>query len=602
MPVFAPVEEQLAYLQKGAADIIAVEELRQRLTQSLRTGTPLQVKAGFDPTAPDLHLGHTVLLRKLKHFQDLGHEITFLIGDFTGLIGDPTGRSETRPALTPEQIQANAETYRSQVFRLLDPERTRVRFNSEWLGSLDAASVVKLCAKYTVARMLERDDFQLRYRSGQPISIHEFLYPLAQAYDSVALRADVELGGTDQRFNLLLGREIQREYGQPAQIVLTMPLLEGLDGVRKMSKSFGNYIGIAEPAETIFAKVMSISDELMWRYYLLLTDASESEIAGFKNLHPMDAKKRLAEQIAGDFHGAASAREARGAFERVVQGGAAPDAITNVAVVFSDRLDKMLEAAHLAPSITEAARLIKSGAVSLDGEPCTTVKLPQPLRAPVVVKVGKHRFARLVATVAGLLLLAAQLVAQASSPRVTFSRSFKGSQPAFFSVVVNRDGQAVFTARQQDADPSVTINFTATPVVVNEIFADAATLGDFSRPLQSKARVAYTGDKMLAFDDATHHTSEEFTYTTIPAAAALTALFEKIGVCGSDALRLRHAMQYSRLDLTDIMDAIVADWEGHELGEPQLLAPTLEQLVADSSLLQSARNRAQKLLAQFPKN
>ncbi|HXR98782.1 MAG TPA: tyrosine--tRNA ligase [Terriglobales bacterium] len=602
MPEFAPVEEQLAYLRKGAADIIAVEELRQRLAQSLGTGVPLQVKAGFDPTAPDLHLGHTVLLRKLKHFQDLGHEVTFLIGDFTGLIGDPTGRSETRPALTPEQIQANAETYRSQVFRLLDPERTRVRFNSEWLGALDAASMVKLCAKYTVARMLERDDFQLRYRSGQPISIHEFLYPLAQAYDSVALRSDVELGGTDQRFNLLLGREIQREYGQPAQIVLTMPLLEGLDGVRKMSKSFGNYIGIAEPAETIFAKVMSVSDELMWRYYLLLTDASEGEIEGFKKLHPMDAKKRLAEQITRDFRGAAAARAARDAFERVVQGGAAPEAIADVAIVFSDRLDKMLEAAHLAPSVTEAARLIKSGAVSLDGEPCTTVKLPQPLQAPVVVKVGKHRFARLVGIAAGLLLLAVQLVGQSPLPRVTFSRGFKGSDPAFFSVAVNRDGKAVFTARQQDADPPVTIDFTATPAVVSEIFADAAALGDFSRPLQSKARVAYTGDKMLAFDDASHHASEEFTYTTIPAAAALTALFEKIGVCGADAMRLRHAMQYSRLDVTDIMDEIVADWDGHQLAEPQLLAPTLEQLVGDNSLMNSARHRAQKLLAQFPKN
>ena len=400
-PTFPPVEEQLAYLQKGAVEIIAVPELRQRLEASRQSGQPLRVKAGFDPTAPDLHLGHTVLLRKLKHFQDLGHEVYFLIGDFTGLIGDPTGRSETRPPLSREQIQQNAETYRAQVFKLLDPERTRVVFNSEWLGALRADELVRLCAKYTVARMLERDDFQLRFRSGQPISIHEFLYPLAQAYDSVALRADVELGGTDQKFNLLLGREIQREYGQAPQIVLTMPLLEGLDGVRKMSKSFGNYVGIAESAPTMFAKLMSISDALMWRYQLLLTDRSEAAIAALQaqvaggRLHPMAVKKDLAERITADFHPAAEVAAARAEFERVVQQHQAPEQMPEVRLEFGDRLDKMLVKAGLAPSVSEAARLIHAGSVALDGETCRQLRLERAPTGPVVVKVGKHRYARL---------------------------------------------------------------------------------------------------------------------------------------------------------------------------------------------------------------
>jgi len=392
----------LAYLQKGAVEIIALAELRQRLEASRRSGQPLRVKAGFDPTAPDLHLGHTVLLRKLKHFQELGHEVTFLIGDFTGMIGDPTGRSETRPPLTRAQIEQNAETYRAQVFKLLDPERTRVRFNSEWLGALRAEEMVRLCAKYTVARMLERDDFQQRFQAGLPISIHEFLYPLAQAYDSVALRADVELGGTDQKFNLLLGREIQREYGQAAQIVLTMPLLEGLDGVRKMSKSFGNYVGIAEPAATMFAKLMSISDELMWRYQLLLTDRSEGEIGALRaqvaggGLHPMVVKKDLAEQITADFHPAAEAAAARAEFERVVQQHGQPAEMEELRLELGERLDKMLAEAKLAPSVSEAARLIKAGSVSVDGETWRELRLKQAPTGPVVVKVGKHRFARLV--------------------------------------------------------------------------------------------------------------------------------------------------------------------------------------------------------------
>ncbi|MGH9484561.1 MAG: tyrosine--tRNA ligase, partial [Terriglobales bacterium] len=315
-------QEQMTLIAKGAEELIAPDELRERLAQARAAGRLLQVKAGFDPTAPDLHLGHTVLLRKLKHFQDLGHQVIFLIGDFTGMIGDPTGRSETRPALTRAEIEANAATYRAQVFKLLDERRTRVAFNSEWLGALAAADLVRLCAQFTVARMLERDDFQLRYRAGQPIAIHEFLYPLAQAYDSVALHADVELGGTDQKFNLLLGREIQRAYGQPPQIILTVPLLEGLDGVRKMSKSFGNYVGIAEPAEVMFAKLMSISDELMWRYALLLTDQSEADIASARaavaagRQHPMEIKKNLAETITADFHGREAAAVARAAFAR----------------------------------------------------------------------------------------------------------------------------------------------------------------------------------------------------------------------------------------------------------------------------------------------
>jgi len=400
---FLPAEQQLAHLRKGAVEIIAESELLARLQSARAEGRPLRVKAGFDPTAPDLHLGHTVLLRKLKHFQDLGHQIIFLIGDFTGMIGDPTGRSETRPALSREQIEQNAETYRAQVFKLLDSERTLVDFNSRWLGALSSQALVKLCAQCTVARMLERDYFQARYRSGQPISIHEFLYPLAQAYDSVALQADVELGGTDQKFNLLLGREVQPAYGQPPQIVLTMPLLEGLDGVRKMSKSFGNYVGIAEPAATMFAKLMSVSDELMWRYFLLLTDRSEAEIASLRAkveggaVHPMEAKKSLAGEITADFHGASAATAARAEFEQVVQRGAAPAEVAEIAVALGDRLDKMLAEGGLAPSVSEAARLIKAGAVSVAGEVCREARLPQPLASGTLVQSGKHRFARLVA-------------------------------------------------------------------------------------------------------------------------------------------------------------------------------------------------------------
>ena len=411
MPRFAPVDEQLAYLRKGAAELISEAELRQRLEQSRRTETPLRVKAGFDPTAPDLHLGHTVLLRKLKHFQELGHQVLFVIGDFTGMIGDPSGRSETRPALSPEQVAANAATYAAQVYRLLDRERTTVEFNSRWLGRLTSVEMVKLCAQTTVARMLERDDFRIRFQANQPISIHELLYPLAQAYDSVALAADVELGGTDQKFNLLLGRELQRAYGQPAQVVLTTPLLEGLDGERKMSKSLGNAIAIAEDAAGMFAKLMSISDPLMWRYYLLLTDRGEREIEALQaevaagRLHPMAAKKDLAEQIARDFHGATAAAAARAEFERVVQQGGEPAEIEHIVVAPGGlrapgagnriRLDKLLAQHGLAPSVSEAARLIKAGSVAIERVPHRELTLALPQPEGLLVRVGKHRYARL---------------------------------------------------------------------------------------------------------------------------------------------------------------------------------------------------------------
>ena len=305
-------EDQTAELERGAHEVLIAAELAKKL----KRGVPLRVKAGFDPTAPDLHLGHTVLLNKMRQFQQLGHEVTFLIGDFTGLIGDPTGRNATRPPLTPEEIQANARTYESQVFKILDRERTSIDFNSRWLSALTAADVVKLAAHYTVARMLERDDFSRRYKSGQPISIHEFLYPLAQGYDSVAMRADVELGGTDQKFNLLVGRTLQEAYGQEPQVIMTMPILEGLDGVQKMSKSLGNYVGIKEPPTEMFGKLMSSSDELMWRYWELLTDLSLTEIAALKKLEPMQVKKELASRIVGDFHSAPDAKQAADDFSR----------------------------------------------------------------------------------------------------------------------------------------------------------------------------------------------------------------------------------------------------------------------------------------------
>lgn len=366
---FLPVEEQFEYLRKGFEEIIREDELKERLAESLRDNRPLCVKVGFDPTAPDLHLGHTVLLRKMKHFEDMGHRVIFVIGDATGLIGDPTGRNALRPPMTREEINRNAETYKQQVFKILDPEKTEVRFNSEWLGQLRFEDMIRLASKYTVARMLERDDFSKRFEAGIPISIHEFLYPLAQAYDSVALHADVELGGSDQKFNLLVGRDIQREYGQRPQVIATTPLLEGLDGVEKMSKSKGNYVGITEPPDVMVKKLMSISDDLMWRYYELLTDLSTAEIAALKRSgrNPRDLKLDLAERIVADFHPAHAARAAREQWLHDVSQGQAPADLP----VFSSsdpRLRQCLLVAGLAPSGTEADRLIKAGAVEVNSE------------------------------------------------------------------------------------------------------------------------------------------------------------------------------------------------------------------------------------------
>ena len=374
------IDEQLAYLAKGAAEIIREEDLRQRLIDAANDGRPLRVKAGFDPTAPDLHLGHTVVLRKMKHFQDLGHTAVFLIGDATGLIGDPSGQNVTRPAMTREQIEANAETYKEQVFRILDPEKTEICFNSEWLMPLKFEEIIRLCSRYTVARILERDDFSKRYKSGRPISIHELLYPLTQAYDSVMLKADVELGGTDQKFNLLVGREIQRDYGQPSQIVMTTPILEGLDGVQKMSKSLGNYIGVTEPADTMYRKVMQISDELMYGYYELLTDMSLDQIKELRakiesgGQHPMKAKMELAARIVTDFHSPEAAETAAADFRRVVQEGQVPEDIPTVPLPQAMRgepairIDKLLREVGLCSSGAEANRKLKEGAVSVNGQ------------------------------------------------------------------------------------------------------------------------------------------------------------------------------------------------------------------------------------------
>lgn len=367
---FAPVPEQLAYLKKGCAEIIREEDLKERLEQSGKTGRSLRVKAGFDPTAPDLHLGHTVLLRKMKHFQDLGHTAIFLIGDMTGLIGDPTGRNTARPPMTREEIDRNAETYKAQVFKILDPVKTEVRFNSHWLEPLKFENMVRLFSKYTVARILERDEFTKRLKDSAPIFFHELMYSMSQAYDSVILECDVELGGTDQKFNLLMGREMQRDFGQPPQIVATTPLLEGTDGVEKMSKSKGNYIGIAEPPKVMFRKVMGISDDLMWRYWELLTDATLNEIAAMKRRPPMEVKLELAGRIVADFHSSAEARQAEQDFNREVRQGAEPVDIGEVRMIGDKRLAQALVTASLASSRTEAERLIKSGAVDLDGERC----------------------------------------------------------------------------------------------------------------------------------------------------------------------------------------------------------------------------------------
>jgi tyrosyl-tRNA synthetase len=417
MANFLPVDEQLDLLQKGAAEIIRVSDLRERLEKSRQTGTPLRVKAGFDPTAPDLHLGHTVLMRKLKHFQDLGHQVIFMVGDFTSLIGDPTGRSVTRKPLTREQINENAKTYTEQVFRILDREKTEIRFNSEWLDKLGFEGIIRLAAKFTVSQMLERDEFHKRFQEEKPIALHEMLYPIMQGYDSVALKSDVELGGTDQKFNLLAGRELQRDFGQPPQIVLMTPIIEGLDGVQKMSKSLNNAIGIHEPASEMYGKLMSINDELMWRYWTLLTDLRQSEIDQMRAdvssgaLHPMEAKKRLARTIVAGFHSEEAAREADEHWARLFQqkdtaavteeasvdlaGIAMGDpehierAVGDPAVEVKVNVAKLLVALGIKASRTEAERQIAAG-VNIDGATTTQKFLDLPMRpARITVRVGK---------------------------------------------------------------------------------------------------------------------------------------------------------------------------------------------------------------------
>ena len=379
------------YLKKGLAELIREEDLRERLAASIKSGRPLRVKAGFDPTAPDLHLGHTVLLRKMKHFQDLGHTVIFMIGDMTGLIGDPTGRNITRPPMTRAELEQNAETYKAQVFKLLDPDKTEVRFNSEWLEGLRFEDVIRLCSKYTVARILERDEFAKRLKEGTAISVHELLYPLAQAYDSVALRCDVEMGGTDQKFNLLVGREIQRDYGLPAQIVATVPILEGTDGIEKMSKSKKNYIGITEPPKAMFKKVMGIGDNLMFRYWELLTDRSIAEIQALRSRDPMEVKMELAAQIVRDFHSEADARQAREDFDREVRQGEQPEDIETMTAPaeIGTNLAKILVAVGLADSRTDAERKIKAGAVESDGERHTTVNVEWRSGDEHVLRVGR---------------------------------------------------------------------------------------------------------------------------------------------------------------------------------------------------------------------
>ena len=397
-------------LQKGAAEIIRVSDLRERLEASLKTGRPLRVKAGFDPTAPDLHLGHTVLMRKLRHFQQLGHQVIFLVGDFTSLIGDPTGRNVTRKPLTREQIDANAETYKAQVFKILDAEKTEVRYNSEWLGKLGYEDIVRLTAKFTVSQMLERDEFHKRFQAEQPISLHEMLYPVMQGYDSVMLECDVELGGTDQRFNLGCGRELQRHYGQKPQIVLMTPILEGLDGVQKMSKSLNNAIGINEPPSEMYGKLMSISDELMWKYFVFLTDLRQSEVDALKAevaagaVHPMDVKKRLARTITAGFHGEPAAASADENWARMFQQKEAAEDLEEVTIAYADlvgpsgapgalqiRLPKLLVQLGLAASGAEASRKIAENAVKLEGDPATNALIPlDSLPARVVVRLGKR--------------------------------------------------------------------------------------------------------------------------------------------------------------------------------------------------------------------
>ena len=416
MPSFVPVEEQLAYIKKGAAEIIREDELRAKLERSRASNTPLRVKLGMDPTAPDLHLGHTVILRKLKHFQDLGHTAVFLIGDFTGMIGDPTGRSATRPSLSPEEIMRNAKTYMAQVYKILSPEKTEVRFNSEWFNKVTSADWIRLAAKFTVSQMLEREDFHQRFKDEKPIALHELLYPLVQGYDSVALKADVELGGTDQKFNLLTGREMQRGFGQEAQVVLTTPILEGLDGVQKMSKSLGNSIGIAEAPLEMYGKIMSISDEMMWRYYELLTDVQTTEIEKMKReAHPMQAKKDLARRIVTDFHSADAAAKAGEDWAKQFQKDETPSQIEEIRLAIADlgplpseggsfqrvtweradtegfvvKTEKLIRQAGLVSSGTEAVRKIKERAVSMNGATTDAIAIGISPDKPIMVRLGR---------------------------------------------------------------------------------------------------------------------------------------------------------------------------------------------------------------------
>lgn len=393
------LERSLAIIRRGTEEILIEDTLRKKLARE----RPLRIKAGFDPTAPDLHLGHTVLINKLRQFQDLGHEVLFLIGDFTGMIGDPTGKSATRKPLSREQIEENAQTYRDQVFRILDPQKTQVVFNSEWLDALGASGLIQLAAQHTVARMLERDDFSKRYKSGQPIAIHEFLYPLIQGYDSVALKADVELGGTDQKFNLLVGRQLQEAYGQEPQVVITLPILEGLDGVQKMSKSLGNYIGIADAPDDMFGKIMSVSDDLMWRYFELLSFREMSEVEAWRQsvsdgANPRDIKFELGMEIVTRFHGPGQARQAREAFIARFQRGAMPEDIPEVRLRSGDAgalpIANLLKEAGLVASTSEAIRMIRQGAVKIDGERVEDGKITCATGSEHVYQVGKRRFAK----------------------------------------------------------------------------------------------------------------------------------------------------------------------------------------------------------------
>jgi tyrosyl-tRNA synthetase len=403
---FKPVEQQLAYLRKGVAEIIPEEELKQKLANSLQTGKPLRVYLGVDPTAPDIHLGHTVVLRKLKHFQDMGHTAIFMIGDFSAMIGDPTGQSETRPPLSREQVDANAKTYLEQVYKILDREKTEVRYNSEWLGKMSSYDVVRLCAHYRLARMLEREDFRSRLDKNLPIAVHELLYPLLTAYDAVMLCSDVELGATEQKFNILVHREIQREYGVAPQAAVTLPILVGLDGERKMSKSLGNYVAITEAPEEMFGKLMSIPDEVMWSYYELVTDRTPQEIAALKEqvmsgaLHPMDAKMRLAEEVVCGFHGVEAGRKAAENFQRVFRDRQAPTEapVQKIPVGPPRKLTALLTALKLAPSKSEAERLIKQRGVEIDGvcvdDPRREIDLAKP--GAFLLRAGKKKFVRLV--------------------------------------------------------------------------------------------------------------------------------------------------------------------------------------------------------------